>query len=299
MNSDIEEDRIQDIRKKLKEEGATVTLVGQFRDIIYSHYHQHRRDFPWRETTDPYHILVSEVMLQQTQTSRVTTKFREFVSVFPDLASLADAPLRKVLEVWQGMGYNRRAVSLKRTAETVVSEHGGVLPDTEQELLKLPGIGPYTASAVCAFAFNKPTVLIETNIRRVFIHFFFQDQEKVKDSNIVPLVKQTMDRESPREWYSALMDYGVMLAKQIENPNRRSAHYIKQKAFEGSGRQLRGMVLRDILKEGGLSEGELVARTGKETEKVRAVLGELEKEGFIREKERKYVVEGEIKNEEH
>lgn len=269
----------------------TDEAVAGFCEIIYDHYREHRRDFPWRETTEPYHILVSEVMLQQTQTSRVKVKFREFVSAFPDFASLADAPLRRVLEVWQGMGYNRRAVSLKRTAETVVSEHGGVLPDTTSVLLKLPGIGPYTASAVCAFAFNKPTVLIETNIRRVFIHFFFPGQEKVKDLDIVPLVERTMDWENPREWYSALMDYGVMLAKQTGNPNRRSAHYTKQKAFEGSGRQLRGMVLRDILRKGGLSEEELVVRTGKEPKRVRKVLGELEKEGFIREKGRKYVVE--------
>jgi len=230
-------------------------------------------------------------MLQQTQTSRVEVKFREFIEAFPSFGSLADAPLRRVLEVWQGMGYNRRAVSLKKTVETVVTEHGGVLPDTEHELQQLPGIGPFTASAVCAFAFNKPTVLIETNIRRVFIHFFFPGQGKVKDSEILPLVERAMDRENPREWYSALMDYGVMLAKLTKNPNRRSAHYTRQTAFEGSGRQLRGMVLRDILQEGELSEKELVARTGKEPDQVRRVLGELEKEGFIREKGRKYVVD--------
>jgi len=291
MKAKTKEDHFQEFGEIAGKKGLIDRAVAGFREVIYGYYKEHRRPFPWRETTEPYHILVSEVMLQQTQTSRVEVKFREFVSAFPDFGSLADAPLRRVLEVWQGMGYNRRAVSLKRTAETVVSEHAGVLPDTEHELLKLPGIGPYTASAVCAFAFNKPTVLIETNIRRVFIHFFFQGQEKVKDSDIVPLVEQTMDRENLREWYSALMDYGVMLAKHTENPNRRSAHYAKQKAFEGSGRQLRGMVLRDILQEGGLSEEELVVRTGKEPERVRVVLGELEKEGFIREKGRKYVVE--------
>jgi len=288
--TNITEDYTLNFHFLLKQEGVTDKLVKLFQKIILENYHAFGRPFPWRETTDPYHILVSEVMLQQTQTSRVATKYLEFINAFPDFGSLADAPLRRVLEVWQGMGYNRRAISLKKTAGMVMEQHAGQLPDHVSALLELPGIGPYTAAAVCAFAFNSPTVLIETNIRRVYIHFFFPGREKVKDSELMPLIELTLDRENPREWYWALMDYGVILGKREENPNRRSAHYSKQKSFEGSGRQLRGQLLRSLLDEGGQSVEELATRTGREQERVSETLGELEREGFIREKGRKYVV---------
>jgi len=164
---------------------------------------------PWRETSDPYRILVSEIMLQQTQVQRVETKYKEFIAAFPAFPSLARAPLREVLRVWQGMGYNRRAIALRKIAQRVVAEYDGGLPDSVATLRTFPGIGAATAGAIVAFAFNKPTVFLETNSRRVFLHVFFAGRQRVKDSDILPLVETTLDREKPRQWYYALMDYGA------------------------------------------------------------------------------------------
>jgi len=232
-------------------------------------------------TANPYRILVSEIMLQQTQVERVSGKYREFIKAFPSFRSLAKSSLRTILIVWQGMGYNRRAVALKKIAETVTSDFRGRLPSSEDELMKLPGVGRYTASAILAFAFNKPTVFIETNIRRVFIHFFFQERDHVRDSEILPLVEKTLDRSNPREWYYALMDFGVMLKRRNENPNKRSAHYRKQSPFQGSNRQVRGMILRLLLMKPDITESEIICELKSNPEKIKENLSVLQNEGFV------------------
>jgi A/G-specific adenine glycosylase len=257
---------------------------------MYRHYRDNRRDLPWRKTRNPYRILVSEVMLQQTQVERAAGKYREFIRTFPDFASLAAAPLREVLRVWQGMGYNRRAVSLKKTARLVATEFNGKLPSSAGELVRLPGIGTYSASAICAFAFNAPAVFIETNIRRVFIHFFFDDREQVKDSEILPLVEKTLDHASPREWYYALMDYGAMLGKNRENPNRKSAHYKKQTPFQGSNRQVRGMLLALFVRHPRLSEPEMLRELNADPGRIRENLASLVKEGFVKKQGNRFTV---------
>ena len=160
--------------------------------MVLSHYEQYGRDMAWRNTTDPYQILVSEIMLQQTQVERVTAKFPEFIRAFPDFASLATAPLANVLTVWQGLGYNRRAIALQKCAIRVMNEYDGVLPADVDILATFPGIGRATASSIAAFAFNMPVVFIETNIRRVFIHFFFTDTDTVNDAEILPLVEKSI-----------------------------------------------------------------------------------------------------------
>ncbi|HPV28755.1 MAG TPA: A/G-specific adenine glycosylase, partial [Deltaproteobacteria bacterium] len=216
-----------------------------------------------------------------TQTGRVMEKYEAFLSRFPDFAALAKTDLNSVLQAWQGLGYNRRAVSLKETAVRVIEEHDGILPKDLNELMKLPGIGPSTAGAILAFAYGIPVAFIETNIRRVFIHFFFSDREDVKDSEILPLVEQTLDRENPRDWYYALMDYGAMLKTKLPNPNRKSAHYTRQAPFEGSNRQIRGMILKLLLSLGPLREGELIGKLNREPSRVRTILHEMQREGFI------------------
>jgi A/G-specific adenine glycosylase len=220
-------------------------------------------------------------MLQQTQTDRVVYKYQLFLKTFPTFKSLAKSPLNKVLKVWQGLGYNRRAVSLHKTAQIIVYQYQGKLPESVDELIELPGIGHYTASAICAFAFNQPTTFIETNIRRIYIHFFFQKKRKVDDKDILPLVEQTLDKKNPRVWYYALMDYGVMLKKRVPNPNRKSTHYAKQSKFEGSNRQIRGMILKALLKEPKLTESKLVQKLNLDKDKVKRNLIQLKKEGFI------------------
>lgn len=257
------------------------TEVEDFRQIIYQYYAEHRREMPWRESRDPYHILVSEIMLQQTQVERVLIKYEQFISTFSDFNSVNKVPLQEVLGVWQGLGYNRRAIALQKICRLVVTEYGGVLPNSVETLQSFPGIGPATAGAICAFAFNQPTVFIETNIRRVFLHFFFPNKHEVKDKEILPLVERTLDTRSPRRWYHALMDYGAMLKKENHNPNWRSAHYSRQAPFQGSNREIRGLILKILLARPELTEEELIRSMDKNPERVRQMINQLKEEGFL------------------
>jgi A/G-specific adenine glycosylase len=256
--------------------------IPAFRQMVLSHYEQYGRDMAWRNTTDPYQILVSEIMLQQTQVERVTTKFPEFIRAFPDFASLATAPLANVLTVWQGLGYNRRAIALQKCAIRVMDEYEGILPADVDILATFPGIGRATASSIAAFAFNIPVVFIETNIRRVFIHFFFTDTDTVSDAEILPLVEQALYRNNPRVWYWALMDLGTALKKTVPNPNRRSIHYTQQSPFEGSDRKIRGTLLKLLLKYQFLEEEEIIGCVAEDPHRVQRMLGALEEEGFIK-----------------
>ena len=264
--------------------------IRLFRQRIYAHYRTNGRALPWRRTHDPYKILVSELMLQQTQVKRVGEKYKKFLLRFPAIESLAHAPLHAVLEQWQGLGYNRRALALKRLANIIVDHYRGRIPRTIDALKALPGVGAATAGAVAAFAFDKPVVFIETNIRSVFIHFFFQDGKSVKDSEILPLLAQTLDVKRPRDWYYALMDYGAMLKERQTNPNRRSAHYTKQSPFEGSLRQVRGMILRTLVKQPAISEPALVKAINRDAVMVRQALKQLRTEGFIVKKRKRFFI---------
>lgn len=269
-------------------DGMTEPVISRFRTMVNRYYASNARPLPWRETDSPYHILVSEIMLQQTRVERVEEKYRVFLDRFPDLGSLARAPLQEVLGVWQGLGYNRRAISLKETARHVVDRFKGTIPDSPDELKTLPGIGEYTAAAIAAFAFHRPVPLIETNIRAVFIHCFFLDREGVRDSEIRPLVEATLDAANPREWYYALMDFGVMLKRRLPNPSRRSAHHGRQAPFEGSDRQIRGKILRILLEVKSSSLGEITRLVGADAERVERILLQLEKESFIIRQKRGY-----------
>ena len=266
---------------EVPEYNATPQSVGEFREMVLAYYHRHSRDLPWRRTTDPYSVLVSEIMLQQTQVERVAQKYPQFIEAFPDFSSLAVAPLPDLLAVWQGMGYNRRALSLNGCAVRVMEEYGGELPPDPDILATFPGIGRATASSICAFAFNMPAVFIETNIRRVFIHYFFRDCAIVTDKEIVPLVEQALYRENPRQWYNALMDLGTDLKKQVPNPNRRSAAYSRQPAFEGSDRKIRGNIIRILLKHPEISQEDIVRLTDSEPERIMRILRDLETDGFL------------------
>jgi A/G-specific adenine glycosylase len=266
------------------------STIRSFRKKVLAHYRTDGRDLPWRTTTDPYRILVSEIMLQQTQVERVIDKYRAFLAVFPDFSTLATAPLPELLRLWQGMGYNRRALSLRALAQQVVTGHNGSLPANRDTLITLPGIGPYTSGAIMAFAFNMPVVFMDTNIRRVFIHEFFQDSENIHDNELLPLVEQTLDVRNLRNWYNALMDYGATLKRTQANPNKRSAHYARQSPFENSNRQVRGRILKAILNEAPLTVIGIAEATGMERGRVVRNLGDLEKEGFIIKKGRRYSV---------
>jgi A/G-specific adenine glycosylase len=257
---------------------------------------KHYRDLPWRTTRDSYAVLLSEVMLQQTQVARVAPKYLAWLEAFPTLAALAAAPLEPVLEAWQGLGYNRRAVALKRTAEQVCERHQCRLPADESELRLLPGIGPSTAAGVLVFAHDLPAVYLETNVRSVFLHELFADRVGVKDSEIEPLARLALGEAlsqgiGPRDWSLALLDHGAHLKQSLPNPSRRSAHHTRQSAFEGSRRQKRAWLLRAVIADAGLSAEEYASRlaaaeqgAGREApsvEDVAEILGGLAAEGFL------------------
>lgn len=267
--------------------------IEAFRAMILAHYHEIARLMPWRETRDPYAVLVSEIMLQQTQVERVRLKYGEFLAHFPTLATLASAPLSNVLKVWQGLGYNRRAIYLKRCAEEIIAQYNGIFPATVQELQALPGIGPYTARAVAAFAFDVAEPLIETNVRTVYIHFFFHGHDKVSDRDIMPLVAATLDHTNPREWYYAVMDYGTMLKQRHPNPGQRSSHHTRQSSFEGSNRQLRSRILRQIIAQPGITVKQLLSAMPAEHDMVLANIEAMQREGFLMKKGRGYRISDE------
>jgi len=255
--------------------------IEKFQHTILNYYQKEGRSFAWRNEQDPYKIVVSEVMLQQTQTFRVAPKYEAFILRFPDFASLAAAPLRDVLTAWQGLGYNRRGIALQKIAQKVVDEFSGNLPQDPEILVTFPGIGKATAASICAFAFNKPTVFVETNIRAVFIHFFFQGLDDITDKQILALVQQTLHTTDPRQWYYALMDYGVMLKKNIPNPSRKSAHHVQQSKFEGSHRQVRGMILKSLLQIPSIGIAEFEALLQRDQRVIEKALDELMHEGFV------------------
>lgn len=267
---------------------AAVTLpngatVAEFQSMMLDFYHKEGRTFPWRETRDPYAILVSELMLQQTQTERVVPKYLAWLETFPTAADLAAAPFPQVLAAWSGLGYNRRAGYLQSACRQVVEEWGGAFPRTAGELETLPGVGPYTARAVATFAFGQPEVFIETNIRSVYLFFFFSDQEKVSDSQLMPLIQATVYHQDPRRWYYALMDYGARLKKSTANPNRQSRHYSRQSRFEGSLRQARGAIVRSLSRGGNtpLSLEEMARLEGLPLERIQAAAERLVAEGMV------------------
>lgn len=256
----------------------TSSDIKLFQKKIWDFYKFNKRDFPWRETSDLYKIFISEVMLQQTQTSRVVPRYLSFLKRFPSFEILSSSKNEDVLSLWSGLGYNRRALYLKRAAEIIVHKNEETL--TPSFLQTLPGIGPNTAGSIYVFTYNRPHVFIETNIRRVFIHEFFKDQEKVTDKEILNLVEKPLDMTHPKEWYYALMDYGAFLGKQHINPNIKSKHYAKQSKFEGSVREVRGKILKLLLERREVSITELKNQI--RSPHVNSAIIELEKEGFLK-----------------
>lgn len=252
-----------------------------FQKIVLKHYREHgRHDLPWRLTRDPYRIMVSEIMLQQTQVDRVVPFYERFLKEFPTAKKLAAAPLSEVLKLWSGLGYNRRGKFLHDAAKVIVDECSGKVPKDTVSLRALPGIGPYTASAIRTFAWNEPDVFIETNIRATFLHDFFPTKEKVHDRELLELMEQTAIDQDPRVWHWALMDYGAYLKKTQPNPSRKSSHHVKQSKFEGSLRQVRGAVLR-ALATGPLTIAALTNKTTYPKDRLDEALLGLSKDGMI------------------
>lgn len=264
------------------------SMKTSFQKLVLNHFARHGRKLPWRaKSATPYHILVSEIMLQQTQANRVIPKYKAFLKKFPSNKALANSSPKEVLIAWSGLGYNRRALNLKRTAEIINKTYAGKMPRDYKSLLALPGIGSYTANALLTFAFNKPVTMIETNIRSVFLHHFFPKQIQVSDKKLMSLIEKELYAKNPRQWYGALMDYGSYLKETTENPSRKSLHHKKQSRFEGSDRQLRGKLLNALTEK---------SYTAKQLEKyfkdmrVPELLKKLHDEGLIRKEGLYYVL---------
>ncbi len=256
--------------------------ADEFQRMIFQKGDELFRAMPWRDDTSPYAVFVSELMLQQTQVDRVRPKFDAFVQRFPDVDSLASASVADVLQLWQGLGYNRRALYLQAAAQAVVQQYGGVFPDTAKTLQTLPGIGPNTAGAILAYSFNQPVVFIETNIRTVYIYHFFNDDTIVEDTQIRNLLTETLPPEQSRRFYWALMDYGSHLKRSGVKVHRQSKTHKKQPPLEGSLRQMRGAILRLLVAKNMVSRQDLL-RTFDGDARVAPALSGLTKEGFIRE----------------
>jgi A/G-specific adenine glycosylase len=254
--------------------------MRRFRNVVWKYYRiEGRHDLPWRKTKDPYRIMVSEMMLQQTQVPRVLEKYKEFLKEFPTVRVLAGAPLSDVLRVWSGLGYNRRGKYLHDAAKTIVLKYRGKVPKDKEALLDLPGMGPYTSSAVRVFAYNLPDILIETNVRAVFIHHFYSSvlqKTAIADEQIIPLAHEAAAGQDPREWHWALMDYGVHVKKLHKNPARMSKHYVRQSRFEGSLRQVRGAILNALTRN--ISINDL---RGRYSERFDSALLGLARDGLI------------------
>ena len=297
-----------------------------FRSFVRAEGTRLYRDLPWRRTRDPYKIWLSEVMLQQTQVSRVESRWPAWLERFPSVFALAEASTADVLAAWQGMGYNRRALALKAAAEEVARAYDGVFPQATEALTALPGIGPATAQGIRSFAFDLPGVYLETNVRAVFLHHYFPDVPGVPDRELIPLVESSCpasagnaDRavrsnlfatpqdvwDTPRAWYYALLDYGAYLKKTVPNPSRRSKAYARQSKFEGSRRQKRAEIVRILLDAQpvagcSLTANEIVARLNEaersagrptvELKLVTSILDDLSREGFCREEDSRWQI---------
>jgi len=253
--------------------------IAEFQEIVWDKSRQLFRGMPWRSDTRPYYVMVSEIMLQQTQVDRVIPKFEAFIGRFPSVEILSQATLADVLQMWSGLGYNRRAKFLHQAAIKIMTEYNGVFPETYKELITLPGVGVNTAGALLAYSFNKPAVFIETNIRTVYFYHFFPNQDTVNDRELKALVEATVDTEHPREWYWAIMDYGSNLKKQGIGQNSKSSHYAKQSPLKGSVREVRGAILKALIIQDS-TEQELRQQLAAD-ERFTPALVSLEKDGLV------------------
>jgi A/G-specific adenine glycosylase len=246
-------------------------------------YEDNRRDLPWRRTTDPYAVLVSEIMLQQTQVARVTPRFVEWLEAWPTLESLAAAPLADVLVRWQGLGYNNRARRLRECAVAAVAAapdgRPAELPRSLDGLRALPGIGPYTARAVLVFAHNDDLAAVDANVRRVLTHELGLPGD-LTDTVLQAVADAVLPRGRSRDWHNALMDYGSLV---LTSRATGIASRTRQGAFEGSRRQKRARLLRRLLDAGPQSLSDLSAALGRPLDETADLVERLRRDGLVTE----------------
>lgn len=264
-------------------------MIRNFQKKILKWWSKNKRDLPWRRTSDPYKILVSEVMLQQTQVHRVIPKYAEFIEEFPTVKALAIASPARIIKSWKGMGYNRRALFLRQMTRTIVEQYEGEVPKDVKELVKLPGLGRYTARAILVFAYGQEVALVDTNIRQIITHFFFHDAPQ-KESVIEAVAQQLLPKGKSWEWHQALMDFGAIELSKFNRLKRRDEpagtyqHRRNLVPFRGSNRFYRGRIL-DRLREGEIQQkkliGEHISLYDKPRSFMRVIIASLLKDGLI------------------
>lgn len=265
--------------------------LHSFVQFILGFYKQYGRTFAWRQTSDAYRILLSEVMLQQTQTTRVQPKYTLFLSIWPDFEALAKTSLDELLFHWKGLGYNRRALNLLKSARATEAWNW-TIPNDRTIIASLPGVGKATTAALLSFCYNERAIYLETNIRRVLLHCFYPESMGIADKELELLLAKLCDEvDDYKTWYYALMDYGVLLKTLVPNANVRSAHYSKQGKFENSNRQIRGQLIH-LLSDTGPKQAEVILQllSRFEEERVMDCLDQLKAEGFVQETEQVYSI---------
>ncbi len=248
-----------------------------FQNMIFDWWKRNKRDLSWRRTHDPYKILVSEVMLQQTQVFRVIPKYSEFIQAYPTVSDLAQASTADILRMWKGMGYNRRALYLKKTAEIITTQFGAEFPDNEEELVKLPGLGTYTARALLVFAFKQNIAAVDINIRKIIIHFFFHDIDQ-KPPVIQKVADQLVPARMSWEWHQALMDYGAIEMPKLKIKKIRKSDGIP---FKETNRYFRGRII-DMLRVGDIGELDLQKKFHKPSKFLSSIIDGLVKDGLVK-----------------
>ncbi|HVQ00922.1 MAG TPA: Fe-S cluster assembly protein HesB [Candidatus Thermoplasmatota archaeon] len=259
--------------------------ISKFQRKVWAFYRTHRRRLPWRTTHDPYKILVSELMLQQTQVSRVITFYNKWIQQWPTIQDLAHASRREVLQAWMGLGYNTRALRLQQAAKTIVGDYQGDVVQAMRQYQEIPGVGRYTSQAVLIFATNADLVTVDTNIRRIFIHEFGLPKD-ISERNLWDLALRCLPTGRSRDWHNALMDYGALHDTALTTGVKPKT---RQGRFEGSNRQLRAQVIRLLLQQD-RSFTELQKRLDVPKVKLQHILATLIEEDFISRKKNRYLL---------
>ena len=255
--------------------------IQLFRERIFDFYQSNRRSFPWRETTDRYAVMVSEIMLQQTQAERVAGKFTAWMLRFPNIEILASASLKEVLLLWSGLGYNSRGQRLQGCAKVIMERFNGVVPATPELLKTLPGIGEYTCRSIPVFADNLDAAAVDTNIRRIIMHEFALPEDTSKQE-IQALAEQLLPQGRSREWHNALMDYGSLF---LTSRNTAIRPLTKQSKFQGSKRWYRGRLIKDLIHSECMFLEEIEAKYADCPWNLQEIVSDLISEGLVEQNE--------------
>ncbi|HWR27858.1 MAG TPA: Fe-S cluster assembly protein HesB [Candidatus Thermoplasmatota archaeon] len=261
----------------------TTTEIKRFQKKVFSFYEKNKRDLPWRKTIDPYKILLSELMLQQTQVKRVILYYEKWIARWPTIDALASASLPEVLHMWMGLGYNTRAKNLHTTARKIVATFNSDVLQAMKQYKELPGIGKYTSQAVQIFSSNSDLVTVDTNIRRILISEF-KLPIKIADKELWLLAETCLPLGESRDWHNALMDYGALHMTAQKTGIKPKT---QQTQFEGSNRQIRAQILRCLLQKS-MSFSELEKTVGIGQMRLGAILDKMMNEKIIENKNKTY-----------